>query len=139
MRRFGVMLAVVCIGLGGLVVAAKSQPARASHARPKMLYPTLDYGSRHGGFLWHGWVKPRSWNDGDDVSIPYAHWTSWNARRATARVHVVIAGRRGRGHVMLSSPGYCAAAHAYGFLREVDRGGIWGRGGTVDLRPLCES
>ncbi|MBS1862881.1 MAG: hypothetical protein JSS68_14350 [Actinobacteria bacterium] len=103
-----------------------------------MLYPTLDYGSRSGGTLWHGWIKPHRWDDGDDVVVLHARWLSWSPRRAVARVRVVIAGRRGRGRVILSDPGYCRAAHTYGYLRETDRGGPWGRGGTVDVREQCE-
>lgn len=115
--------------------------AAGSAARdlPKMLYPTLDYGSRHGGLLWHRWVKPRSWSDGDDISVRHARWLQWNSQRAVAHVRVVIAGQRGRGRVILSEPGYCPAAHAFGFLRETDRGGPWGRGGTFDVTEECDS
>lgn len=104
-----------------------------------MLFPTLDYGSLHGGIIWHAWVRPHHWSDGDDMSVLHARWTSWGNRRATARVRVVVAGRRGHGRVTLSSPGYCATAHTYGFLKETDRGGPWGHGGTIDLTTLCES
>ncbi len=106
---------------------------------PKMLYPTLDYGSRTGGTLWHGWIKPHRWDDGDDVAVIHARWVSWSSRRAVARVRAVIAGTRGHGTVTLSDPGYCRAAHTYGYLKETDRGGPWGRGGTIDLREQCES
>lgn len=106
---------------------------------PKMLYATLDYGSRSGGLIWHRWLKPRHWRDGDDVSVLHAHWIKWNARRAAARVRVIIAGRRGRGRVTLSAPGYCRAAHAFGYLRETVRGGPWGRGGSTDLSEECDS
>jgi hypothetical protein len=112
----------------------RGSPAR----RPKMLFPTLDYGSRFGGTVWHGWIKPHGWSDGDDV-LRQARWLSWDRQRAVARVSVVIAGRRGRGRVTLTDPGYCRAAHAFGYLRETDRGGPWGRGGTIDLREQCEA
>jgi hypothetical protein len=104
-----------------------------------MLYPTLDYGSRNGGTIWHRWIKPRRWSDGDDVLVRHARWLSWNSQRAVARVRVVIAGRRGRGTVTLGDPGFCPAAHAFGYLRETDRGGPWGGGGSVDLGEECES
>jgi hypothetical protein len=106
---------------------------------PKMLFPTLDYGSRTGGTIWHVWIKPHGWSDGDDVIIRQARWLSWNRERAVARVRVVIGGSRGRGKVNLSDPGYCPAAHAFGYLRETDRGGPWGQGGTIDLRGQCEA
>lgn len=104
-----------------------------------MLYATLDYGNRSGGLLWHRWIKPRHWNDGDDASVLHARWTEWNARRAVARVRVAIAGRQGRGRVTLSAPGYCPAAHAFGYLRETVRGGPWGRGGSINLSEECAS
>jgi hypothetical protein len=104
---------------------------------PRMLYPTLSYDPGGAPYIWHSWLKPRTWNDGDDVSVTHARWISWNATSATAKVRVVIAGTRGKGTVTLSSPGYCPAAHAYGFLHERDYGGIWGAGGTVDLNQMC--
>jgi hypothetical protein len=104
---------------------------------PRMLYPTLSYDPGGAPYIWHRWLKPRSWTDGDDVSVTHARWTSWKARSATARVRVVLGGVRGRGRVTLSSPGYCPVAHAYGFLEERDYGGVWGNGGTVDLSQLC--
>ena len=110
---------------------------RRVHHPPRMLYPTLSYDPGGAPYTWHRWVKPRTWNDGDDVSVTHAHWTSWNVTSATAKVRVVIAGTRGKGRVTLSSPGYCPAAHAYGFLEERDYGGIWGAGGTVDLTQMC--
>jgi hypothetical protein len=107
--------------------------------RPKMLYPTNDYASRNGGLLWHQWIKPRTWSDGDDIVVLSARWTEWNARRAVARVTVNIAGRRGTGTVTLGSPGYCPAAHAFGYLMETVRGGPWGRGGNTNLSEECDS
>jgi hypothetical protein len=123
-----------------LLVVGESAGARAdrqAEPMPKMLYPTLDYGSRAGGLIWHHWIKPRHWTDGDDVDVVQAHWIRWNRKEAIARVRVVIAGRRGRGTVVLEAPGYCPAAHARGFLEEEDRGGPWGRGGGVGLSGEC--
>jgi hypothetical protein len=118
-------------------VARTPRASRRVDHLPRMLYPTLSYDPGGTPDNWHRWLKPRSWTDEDDVVVRRAHWTSWNATSATARVRVAIAGMKGSGRVTLSSPGYCAAAHAYGFLHEHDYGGVWGKGGTIDLTQMC--
>lgn len=139
-RRAGLMALLGCLFLGSpLLVTRLASAASAPAGPPKMLYPTIDYGSPSGGTIWHGWIRPRRWNDGDDVAVVHARWLSWNRQRAVARVRVVIAGRHGRGRVVLSDPGYCRAAHTFGYLRETDRGGPWGGGGTVELSEQCEA
>jgi hypothetical protein len=126
-------------GTLGLRVDRPRAAHRRAHHLPRMLYPTLSYDPGEAPYIWHHWLKPRSWTDGDDVDVRHARWTSWNATSATARVRVVIAGVRGSGKVTLSSPGYCPAAHAFGFLHERDYGGVWGKGATLDLTEMCRA
>jgi hypothetical protein len=129
--------------LASFLLALSGSASGAGHGRParlpKMLYPTPDYSTQRGGTIWHGWIRPRRWRDGDDVNVLHAHWLKWRAEGAEAIVRVSIAGRRGRGRVKLSDPGYCPAAHTYGFLEESDSGGPWGPGGSIDLSEYCES
>jgi hypothetical protein len=134
LKRITVSLLLSVLVLASVAGSATAKPTRGL---PKMLYPALDYGSRDGGLIWHRWIKPREWNDGDDVAVFHAHWTEWNRDRAAAHVRVSLDGQRGRGTVILSEPGYCPAAHAYGFLTEADRGGPWGSGGSFDLTEEC--
>ena len=125
---------------GGILRPGVDRPLpadRHAHHLPRMLYPTLSYDPGGDPYIWHRWLRPRSWTDGDDVAVRHARWTSWNATSAAARVRVVIAGVRGSGKVALSSPGYCPAARAYGFLHERDYGGVWGKGATIDLTEMC--
>jgi hypothetical protein len=135
-RRAAVVMVTFLVAAG--LAGGMASGSTARDRLPRMLFPTLDYGHPSVPLLWHRWVRPRQWNDGDDVSVPYAHWIAWNGKEARARVRVVIAGKRGHGRVRLSDPGYCAAAHSYGFLHERDLGGPWGRGATGDLTEPCE-
>jgi hypothetical protein len=43
------------------------------------------------------------------------------------------------GALLWHAPGYCPAAHAFGYLREADRGGSRGRGGSFDISQECDS
>jgi hypothetical protein len=141
--RTSLALVALVAAAVALLAGPGTQGASAGSAgrgrSPKMLYPTLDYGHPSIPLLWHHWVRPRRWDDGDDVSVTSAHWVAWNQKEARARVRVVIAGQRGRASVRLSDPGYCAAAGGYGFLTETVHGGPWGRGAATDLTGQCES
>lgn len=110
-----------------------------SRRLPRMLNPTPNYGSSDGGYVWHTLFKPRHWTDGDTVAVSHARWLRWNARFAVARVRVNIAGQRGRGRVVLGNPGYCGAAHTYGYRSETVSGGPWGRSGTANFTDICSS
>jgi hypothetical protein len=133
-----------CAGIAAaaLVMLLLGPAAAGSAGRPlpKMVYPVTNYaGVGHDPIIWTVQFKPRTWNDGDDVSVTHARWTSWSATRATAVVHIDIAGSSGTGWVTLTRPGYCRAARAYGFLEETDRGGPWGpKASTTDYVATCQ-
>jgi len=97
--------------------------------------PSYDPGR---GLIWQALYRPAQWNDGDTVAVTSAHWTRWTRHSARARVHVIIAGERGIGTVVLSHPGFCQAIHRRAFLRMRESGGPWGNApGTEDVGQSC--
>ena len=129
----------LCVPYGTAARTSLAGPAGNGARRrlPRMIYPVINYASRRGGLIWHVWFKPRHWSDGDDLDITDARWVHWTSTSAVARVHVNIGGRLGTGTVRLSSPGYCRAAHAYGFLTETDSGRPWAGSGSSSHATLC--
>jgi len=107
----------------------------ASHV--VMAWSKPSYDPAKPGPIWQSLYRPSKWDDGDDVVVTNAHWSTWTSQQAVARVRMVIAGERGVGHVRLFHPGYCAAIKRRAFLRMRFSGGEWGSGTTENLSQSC--